>query len=240
MSYRELILAEPTLLHYWPFDNDWTAAAGGVNFVRGGSGPAFGAARQGAAAGQFNGTDDTLVTEAPLDLTAYNAVSIELWLRFLTYDLVNNKMLFEFSNNFIDYIDAFLFASMGANAGDPVTVALKGNVGSSQAFYNLALTHMDDGAYHHAVIVLDKSLPANEVNLYQNAALLAPSSRSTNSNNTNNFGNRLLYVASRAGSSFHSNVLIDELAIYSGVLPEANILAHFNYGSGRRRRALCA
>lgn len=240
MSYKELILAEPTLLHYWPLDNDWVCSKTGHILTRGGSGPAFGAARQGAASGQFNGTDDYVGSSATLDMTAQNALTIEMWVKFLVYDLAAAEILLEFHTNANLITDGFYIATNGAAAGDPLDLLIRGNVGNSQALYNVADTGLSDGAWRHLVAILDKSRAVNEVGLYLDSVLKTPSSRPFNANNTNSFGNRTLYVASRAGTSAFMNVMIDELAIYSGALAEANILAHYRYSDGRRRRMLCA
>jgi len=240
VSYREIILAEPTLLHYWPLDNDLVCAKTGHVFTRGGTGPSFGPARQGAAAGQFNGTDDYVGSSTTLDLTAQNALTVEMWVKFLNYDLVSAEIVLEFHTNANLVTDGFYIATNGAAAGDPLDLLIRGNVGNSEALYNVAGTGLSDGAWHHLAAVFDKSRAANEVDLYLDSVLKTPASRPFNANNTNTFGNRTLYVASRAGASAFSNVLVDELAIYSGALAEANILAHYRYSDGRRRRMLYA
>ena len=240
MSYKELILSEATLLRYWPMDNDWLCAKTGLAMTRGGSGTAFGAARQGSAAGQFNGTDDYLASSAALDFTAYNALTVEMWINFLTYDTAAAKIIAEFHTNANVVTDGFFIATDGSALGDPLSILHRGDVGNNSANYNLASTGLNDGAYHHLVAIFDKSRASGEVDLYLDGALKTPTSRPFNANNTNNFGNRVLHVASRAGTSAFSNVLVDELAIYAGVLAETNILAHYRYSDGRRRRMLCA
>ncbi len=132
------------------------------------------------------------------------------------------RAAWEFNTNVTASPDTFAyFPDGGLTGSDPfVNVALKGNVDYSIATYS----RPTPGNWHHVVVVYDKSLPTNEVDFYIDG-VLQTATRPYNSNNTNTFGNRILYLMSRSGTSMFLNGKIQHLAIYNNLSPSA-IAAH--------------
>jgi lysophospholipase L1-like esterase len=167
----------------------------------------------------FNGTTNYGVTAANINLTAYNKVVVEALVNFTNYDTSGTLMGWEFDTG---QPGRFYFASKNGNSpNNKFTPALSGNTGFNYAQY----TQASAGNWHHVVAIYDKGLATNEVNLYVDGVLLTAESRPLNLNNTNNFGNALMYLMSRSGSSMFSVGKMQHLAIYSD-LSESKILAH--------------
>ena len=84
---------------------------------------------------------------------------------------------------------------------------------------------MPVGEWTHIVGIFDKSLSTTEAKGYFNGVLDGTTSTDPGEdrNNTNNFGNQPIYIASRAGSSLYFNGLIDDVRIYDHALNEQEI-----------------
>lgn len=169
----------------------------------------------------FNGTSNFGATATSLDLTAYNKIAVEALMYIPSYNNTG-RAAWEFNTNVTASPDTFAyFPDGGLTGSDPfVNVALKGNVDYSIATYS----RPTPGNWHHVVVVYDKSLPTNEVDFYIDG-VLQTATRPYNSNNTNTFGNRILYLMSRSGTSMFLNGKIQHLAIYNNLSPSA-IAAH--------------
>ena len=223
-AYQSTILTESTLLNYWPMTEssgtNLTALAGGVNINL--NGATVGApGKVGGTAVSFNGTSNSAQTASSLDLTAYEKVVVEALLYFNAYDNTF-RSAWELGPSAISTGFGFAYDG-GTGRGDTSNIYHNGPAG-----YNLALyTRPTVATWHHIVTVYDRGLETNEVNFYIDGILQTPSSRPFDSNNTNNFGNDILYLMGRGGNSAYGNGKMQHLAIYSD-LSEAKILAHAN------------
>lgn len=224
-GYRSTVEVEPTLLHYWPMDESagvttLSPAVGGVPITITNATAGVGGQTDGTAV-SFNGTSSFGVTNSNINLTAYNKVVVEAMLYVNSYDSTN-RITWELSPSTVlaGNPGSFYFAQdTTAPAGhSPV---LRGNVGLSVAKH----TTSAPGVWRHVVAVYNMGLATNEVDLYIDGVLQTPTSRTTNSNNTANFGNYPFYVMSRGGTSLFSAGQMQHLAIYSDLSP-AQILAH--------------
>lgn len=167
-----------------------------------------------AACGTFDGVDD--YASVSLDLTGTNKVSIAFWLYRPSWTN-DDKLAFEFSVNTGSATTGFYFDPNHVSGG--MQIAMLGNVGYASAEY----ARPSAAAWHHYVVVFDKSLATNECDLYIDGILATPTGRTFNSNNTNNFGNHTLYVGSRAGSALFNAMRMSHLQIFSKRLTDDEV-----------------
>lgn len=129
-------------------------------------------------------------------------------------------MIFEFSPNFNSTTDTFTAFFLGTIYG-----GVRGDVGyNTKTFASPSLN-----AWHNLVFVYDKSNPgASEIQYYLDGALQTLNSQPTNSDNTNNFGNRQLYLMMRGGSSQPTAGIIDDVRIYNRALTAGDVAELYN------------
>ncbi len=224
-AYRNTIQTD-TPLYYWPMDeaagaSSLTAAVGGtaINLT---SATAGAAGQVDGTSVSFNGTSSFGATASSLNLTAYNKIVVEALMYIPSYSNTG-KTAWEFNTSVSASTDTFYYGVDGGVSGTDAlsNVALNGDVDYSIATY----TRPTAANWHHVVAVYDKALATNEVNFYIDGVLQTASARVLNGNNTNNFGNRVLYLMARAGSSQFTNGRMQHLAIYSD-LSAGTIAAH--------------
>lgn len=224
-DYRDTIEID-TPLYYWPMDEaagatSLTAAVGGTAINLTGATSGAGGQVDGTAV-SFNGTSNFGATAASIDLTAYNKVAVEALVYFNNYSTAGTLMGWELSTGIGNTTTGFYFAAKnGDSPNNKFTPAVKGNTGYNYSQYAQASA----GAWHHVVAVYDKGQTTNEVSLYVDGQLQTPESSPLTTNNTNNFGNQVLYLMSRAGTSAFTPGKLQHLAIYSS-LSSDRILAH--------------
>ena len=175
----------------------------------------------------FNGTNQ-YVSVASVNLSATNAVTLSMWVN-RTYTAATNDMLFEATPDTGSSTSGF-YIYPDTSAGDcsvgggHLDVSLRGDVNWSGACYN----QPSSGAWHHLVAVYDKSQPASgEVTFYIDGVLQTPTNTNYN-NNTNNFGNNPIYIASRGGASNYCAATIDDVRIYNRALSAAQVWSLYN------------
>jgi hypothetical protein len=161
------------------------------------------------------------VSTSAINLTATNKVTATAQVSWPAFDTVNTLSLLELSNTYVGKTDAFKFGTAGTSAA--ITANLAGNVGSVATFYSLAAVGINDAAFHLCTPVFDKSLSSGETYYYQDGTIPTVYSRPSDSNNTNNFGNYVLYAGSRAGTSQFSRIYMKGLALFSTVLSSVKI-----------------
>ena len=169
-----------------------------------------------------NGTNQYASTAA-INLSGTNAVTVAMWLnRTYTSGGTSGTTLFEFSDNYNNYSDAFsFFPDEAPDCGvTAMEIGIDGNAG-----YNLkCYAQPTSGVWHHLAVVYDMSqAAANEVNLYIDGVLQTALTQDYNSNNTGNFGNHPLYLYSRAGSAFFAGGQMDDLQLYSRALSASEV-----------------
>jgi uncharacterized repeat protein (TIGR02543 family) len=175
----------------------------------------------------FNGVDQ-YGSVASLNLSNTNQVSISFWgilstdSRSVVYELTPNY------NQFTTGLAMFINDTPTCNLGQ-VSLVVKGDDGYNIKCYNLPT----DRVWHHYVAIYDKSSnSANEVNLYIDNVLQAPSSQPYYADNTNNFSNSPFYLMSREGIYRYTNGSIDDLRIYNRLLSASDINSLYSLGSG--------
>jgi lysophospholipase L1-like esterase len=223
-AYRDLIEADSPL-YYWPMDE--SSGATSLSAAVGGTAINLTSATTGASgqvdgtAVEFNGTSSFGATASTLNLTAHNKIVVEALFYTDAYD-DTPRATWEFSSNVNNQTTAFLYVQNQGSGTNSANVLLKGNTGHTYAYYS----RPSAANWHHIVAVYDKGATSNEVNLYVDGVLKTASSRPSNTNNTNSFGDFIFYLMSRAGTTYFSQGKLQHLAIYSN-LSESRILAHY-------------
>lgn len=232
MSYSSEVLADSPLTYLRLGEGSGTtatdASGNGRHGTYGGS-PTLG--QTGALTGDadtavlFDGVDDRV--SVALDLSAVNTLTIECWLNWTTF-ANNDKLLGEFTTNFNSTLGGILL--------DPN----ESGTGRFQAAFQLAasftpvhaeFTRPTAGAYHHVVIELDRTVDAasGAVRMwYDKVEQTAVTKGGSVAGGF--FANSTFYLMSRAGSSLFAAGKLDEFAIYSTLLSQTRIAAHYDVG----------
>ncbi|MFA6296113.1 MAG: chitobiase/beta-hexosaminidase C-terminal domain-containing protein [Patescibacteria group bacterium] len=224
-AYRDVIEADSPI-YYWPMDE--AAGATSLSAVVGGTAINLTGATAGengqvdGTAVSFNGTSNFGQTASSINLTSYSKVLVETLVYFDNYDASGGLMVWELGSSIATQTTGFYFSSKNGNSpNDKFAPAVKGNVGYNYAQYAQASLQ----TWHHIVAVFDKSVATDEVNLYVDGILQTAESRPLNLDNTNNFGNSVLYLMSRAGTSLFNGGKMQHLAIYTN-LSDTKIFDH--------------
>jgi hypothetical protein len=215
--YQEQILRTSGLLHYWTFDgSSLVSRHGGVDLAAANP-PSYASGKVGEKSALFNGTNQSAYTASALNLAAYNKLALSLWWYPNVYDTANNELILEFSANSNTNAGTFSLGARGDVANDPLRIATSAGNSTNYniADYYAATFGWATPAWHHLVVVYDKSKTSNQVSLYRNGLLLSPNARPINDNVAGNFGNHTLYAGSRANSSLFANHTIDELCLFN-------------------------
>ncbi len=220
MAYSDTILAEGTLLNYWP--DLGTASAGGINITN--TNATTGTGLVGTSR-VYNGTTAFAKSASTIDLSSLSNVTLEFIARFPTY--TDDERCIEFGADYNVIATGFvIWPSKDFGNGAKLYLAKRGNAGHDA----VGFARPTANTWHMFHVVLDttQATPANELKLYIDGVLQTPTDTSfANQNNTGNFGNLTLNVASKNGASLFGDVEMEELAIYSS-LSDARKTAHFN------------
>lgn len=222
-AYSDVVKAEGTLLHYWPMTDNAGCSTiaedgpGAITLTV--AGATCGVSGQVGTAVSFDGVNDCLSSTSAIDLSAHNRIVVELLWKAPGYDGVTEKVTVGFAG-----AGRFLFTqdNTGGNAGSMLAL-LEGNVGLN---YMQMMQVAAPTSWHHLVFDYDMSLATDEVNVYVDGALVTPTARPANANNTGTFGNTTFNVGCYAGPVSFANGEMQHVAIYSG-LSAARILAHY-------------
>jgi Concanavalin A-like lectin/glucanases superfamily/F5/8 type C domain len=175
-------------------------------------------------------TNDRL--ETPLmDFTTTNAVEV-----FMVYKTVDNTLSLpmEFGNDINTTSTGFYISDKetgcgGCNGG--VNVAINGDVG-----YNYNAAPQPSTCFKIVNAAMDKSLTTEEVKIWMNNVLQAKAVGTSNSDNTNNFGNHKLFIGRRNCASClppTGEFYLAEVVIYNRVLTGTEKNAVYTYLNGR-------
>lgn len=168
-----------------------------------------------------NGVDQYLETAQILDLTATNAITVSLWLRYAYGGPGPYNNVFELTSNFNFDNGGFAMFADDTNdcSGADIGIGVTGDVGGSTGCY----TPPSANTWHHFVVVFDKGLPGCcESAIYVDGVVPAGGSNNF-ADNSNSLGAAHLYLMSRGGAMAFAAGDIDELAIYSRALTPAEI-----------------
>ncbi len=222
-SYRDLIQAETGLLYYWPMGES-VGATSSVALVGSTAIDLIGATtgvpgQVDGTAVSFDGVDDYGVTSTTTNLTAHSQIIVEALMSFNSFSISDNKLAWIFGSAY-NTVGNFVFA--------PNSTSYSGlsiyHWGNNSALNFAVFTKPSINEWHHVVAVYDKTLSADEVNLYIDGELQTATSRPNNYNSTNKFGNLLLHLMTKDGATPYG-AKMQHFAIYSS-LSTSTILAH--------------
>ena len=170
---------------------------------------------------QFNGTTQRAISTSVVDLTGVNTVSVAFWLWWDAF-ADDDDLALEFTpNSNSPETGGFYFDPNASDAGGgQMVLFLRGNVGINAAIY----ARPSAAAWHHYVLIMDKSQATNEVDLYIDGTLQTPNSRPNISNNTNNFASSTLSLMARsaAGGSLFGAGRLAEVGLWNVRLTGTN------------------
>lgn len=179
--------------------------------------------QNGRPVGRWDGSNDYLVTTS-VDFSGTNAIDAYLC-KNLSSPAAVTRILIELSEDINNYTDSFVLAYSIAK----FSVFCRGDVGDSIFGSTDPFT-----GWKVASSRWDKSLSSNETSIRANGVPVT-GSYSSNANNTNNFGNRAIYIGMRGGVSFPFVGDIAELIICSAALStgdrtaaEADVNSYWN------------
>lgn len=141
-------------------------------------------------------------TTSSVDLSAGDEATVSYWADNVTS--TGTQIIYEMSPNYNSYSDCFVGYIDGGNTD----VSVKGNAG-----YNLKRSSVNTTSRYYEVDVFNMGeVSANEVIPYENGSAKSATQPYT-ANNTGNFGNRVVYIGSRGGSSLAFSGSIEEFRI---------------------------
>lgn len=164
---------------------------------------------------QLNGASNCLQTIRPVNLSNTNKITIFADIKWLSYNLTAQAVVIEFSNIPTSTAGAFSLSTNGSVAGDPLVAFLRGNVGNVEFRYNIAGMPFLDKLKHFICMTGNFGLSTDEVASHIEGVAKTPDTKTTNNNNTGNFGNHTMYLGMRAGLSLPSEITISNLALFS-------------------------
>jgi len=185
----------------------------------------------------LNGTNNYIKTTSTLNLSAYNAVTVLVIFKARSYPVSGNtKFICELSTDFNSFQYGFVWTynDNSASQNYDVFAGVKGNNGYNLGVWNKS--NYNDLNWEISTAVFDKSQTTAEASLYNQgvaATVITNPLPSLASNNTNNFGDDYLFIGSRAGTSYFTDLDIASILVYNRALSAAEILQNYNATKGR-------
>jgi hypothetical protein len=165
-----------------------------------------------------NDANQDYVSIPPIDLRDTRAATIAFWV-MRNYTTDGENVLLEAGSNYQDSTTGFALLPDDETCHG-IQAALRGNEGTTANCYS----QPSAGVWHHLAVVYDKSQTGgNQVDLYVDGVLQAPSWNLSSATNTNNFGYNPVYLFSRSGTSQYTSGTVSDLRIYNIALTAAQI-----------------
>ncbi len=175
----------------------------------------------------YDGTAD--FASAALNLSAQTIVTVEFWLKWTTF-ANNDDLAMEFTPDHNANPGAFIIdpnSNSSAHAGRFECAMLDPGVVDNAR----SVPRPSAGIWHHYVIVYTRQLATvDAVKIYVDSVEGGGGYQndSTPSSIPGNFANSTLYFMCRGGVSLFGEGAMDEVAIYTGELSAARVLAHYD------------
>jgi hypothetical protein len=237
-TYAATLLRPPSnlgLVGYWPMNEGTSTKAGDFSGNRHtlvlGSSPANPTWINGirGKALQFDGSDDNLSTDVPMNLSAVNTITLSFWMYWNTFandDDIAIESSTDFNNN-----DAAI-AIIPNNSGPPsgfFQVSVHTSGGASYSSVNF--TRPSAQAWHHYVITFDRNAGAQQVTaVYLDGVSQSLTQQDTNTTSTGGFGNFNWYFMARDLTTFNAAGRLDEMRLYSRTLSASEALSLYRTG----------
>ena len=233
--YTDSVTAQPSLLHYYRFDESSGPTIGDTAGSSPGTyhEPVLGepSAINGdsdTSAG-FTGSGDPLEGETgsfgeiPMNISAQSSITVEFWLKWSGYGN-NDALAMEFTPNYNENAGGFIVDPNAPEFGGTFGVGIGDGTTRNSVFF----ARPSAGVWHHYAFVLNPTAPAEgQITPYVDGQAISYRKESSNTG-TGNFANSTLYLMSRDGKSLFGSGSLDELAIYGGQLPAATIEEQVN------------
>ena len=174
---------------------------------------------------KFDRTTNTRATVSTLNLSSTNAITINMWVKFKTLPAGGGdtfRFLAELSENYNTYSDSFFTAIATEVSTNRWFTQDKGDVGYNAK--NLTTPLPETNTWYNFTVVYNHTQAAsNERTFYidgVNQTNIASTEGGTtyNSDNTNNFGNRPLYIGGRSTTTFSSDMDLGVFQVYNKAL----------------------
>jgi hypothetical protein len=188
---------------------------------------------------EFTRNNNTGATISSLDLSATNVITIDLWVNFKSLPTVSGysgdytRVICELSDNFNAFNDVFLLTVEYELTGFRWLLATKGNIG-----YNVKsiLTPLPTSNtwYNFTALINNSVASTNPYTFYLNGVTQTNIGTTSNngivldSQNTNNFGNRIFRIGRRGANSFSQDMLLSNFKIYNRALSSSEVLQNYN------------
>jgi hypothetical protein len=188
---------------------------------------------------EFTRTNNTRATISSLDLSATNVITIDLWVNFKSLPTVSGysgdyaRVICELSDNFNAFNDVFLLTVEYELTGFRWLLATKGNIG-----YNVKsiLTPLPTSNtwYNFTALINNSVASTNPYTFYLNGVTQTNIGTTSNngivldSQNTNNFGNRIFRIGGRATTTISQDMLLSNFKIYNIALSTSEVLQNYN------------
>ena len=177
---------------------------------------------------QFDGTDDYLGTTNINPNSS--AISLSFWMNISQAQ--SSKIALEVSPNFNNVTDGLAITvsdSVGGGCNGQLTAGISTN---GITYSSFCITQPAAGAWHHYVIVADKSKTSSEVQIYLNGVL--PTQIVNNDGNqAGTFGSQPLFFAARYNGGSPGNqaaIKLDDTRYYNRALSTDEIKRLYNMG----------
>jgi len=180
------------------------------------------------------------ITISSLNLSTTPTITINIWVKFKSLPTGGGdsiRIISELSDNYNSFSDSFWFGTVIEAGSIRWFTQDKGNVGYNAKYLTTPLPAIDTW-YNFTVIYDHTQTASNERTFYINAVnqtSIASTEGGTtyNSDNTNNFGNRPLYIGGRSTASFSSDMYLPVFQIYNRALTATEVTQNFNALSSR-------
>jgi hypothetical protein len=185
----------------------------------------------------LNGTNNYIKTTNTLDLSTYSAVTVLVIFKPRSYPVSGNvKFICELSTDFNSFTTGFVWTynDNSASQNYEVIAGVKGDAGYNMGAWNK--NNYNDLNWEISTAVFNKSAASPETSLYNQgvaANVISNPIAGLTANNTNNFGNDYLFIGSRAGTSYFTDLDIVSILVYNRALSAAEILQNYNAVKGR-------
>ena len=172
----------------------------------------------------FDGFNDWINTNNTSIVGSDQTYTLEVWINIGTTDLTSTgyavSHLRDNTNN--------RYHALGVTSGEIAIMAQDQNSASSVVDTTPPIKQLNDGKWHHLVGVFNSGNASDEDKLYLDGQLIASMNGPAEDSATNRVYIGLLH--NRSGGTGWFKGLIDEVAIYNGLLSAERILAHYNAG----------
>jgi hypothetical protein len=185
---------------------------------------------------KFNRSTNTrAITASSLDLSTTPTITINMWVKFLSLPTGGGdsiRIIAELSDNYNTFSDSFWSGVANESSTNRWFTQDKGNVGYNAKNLTTPLPQID--RWYNFTSVYDHTQTAPNERIFYidgvNQTSIASTEGGTtfNSDNTNNFGNRPLYIGGRSTTSLSSDMDLAVFQVYNKALSLSEVLQNYN------------